>query len=99
MELYKYDDGVKISKYPLLCLYIERMNESWQAKLFGIVLPLYAITCLTLIIINPQEVIYLTIQVITSVLFLFSYLLLVIKNGKDLEKKISDLENKFTGLK
>lgn len=102
MKLYKYEDGVKIAKYPLLCLYIERMQESWQGKLFGIVLPLYAVICTTLILTSPTEEYkgaYLIIQVISSVCFLTSYLLLVIRDCKDMNKKLTDLESKFKRLK
>lgn len=91
MKLYKYEDGKKIAMYPFLCNYIEGMNKSWQAKVFGITLPLFAISIIALIIIFPigePNILAFILQCIISVWFIISYILLVNRQVKDIENKI-----------
>lgn len=93
MKRYEYIDGVKVSKYPLLNLYIERMNESWQGKAFGITMPLFAITIILLIIFFPvgkPNWIAFTIQGISSLWFIISYILLVNQQIREKNQELKD---------
>jgi preprotein translocase subunit SecE len=93
MKLYKYIDGVKVTKYPMLALYIERMQESWEAKVFGITLPLFAISMIALIIIFPigePNLLAFIIQGAISLWFIISYTLLVNRQIKDKNQELKD---------
>jgi hypothetical protein len=93
MKRYEYIDGVKVSKYPLLNLYIERMGESWQAKLFGITMPLFLIINISLLIIFPTDEfswMAFSIQGIVSLWFIISYTLLVNLHTKSRKQELKD---------
>ena len=93
MRLYEYIDGVKVTKYPMLALYIERMQESWQAKVFGITMPLFAISMIALIIIFPigePNLLAFIIQGTISLWFIISYTLLVNRQIRDRNQELKD---------
>jgi len=80
MKRYKYIDGTKVSNYPLLNTYLERMDESWQAKAFGITMPLWFIFSIALLFIFPLgefNLLSLTLQGTASSWFIISYMLLI----------------------
>ena len=90
MKLYRYEDGQKIAMYPFLCLYTERMNESWQAKVFGITMPLFLIFTIAFLIIFPLgefNLLALILQGSISLWFIISYTLLINRQMKDKENQ------------
>lgn len=91
MKRYEYIDGVKVSKYPLLNTYLERMEESWQAKAFGITMPLFFVSTIALLIIFPSgefNLLALILQGAISIWFIISYTLLVNRQIKDRETEL-----------
>lgn len=66
----------KLTKYPLIHLYKERMRESIYGKFFGIMIPVYAIVMLFTIFL-PSNLFTTSIMTITSIVYIISYLLLV----------------------
>ena len=91
MKRYEYIDGVKTDKYPILNLYIERINESWQAKVFGITMPLFFICTIALLIIFPVDkfsLLALILQGTISLWFIISYGLLINRQIRDKEDEL-----------
>ena len=86
MKLYRYEDGVKLAMYPVLCTYIERMKESWEAKVFGITMPLFLIAHTIILIAFPLDEFSWTpliLQGIVSIWFIISYTLLIRRQVRD----------------
>lgn len=78
--------------------YKERMNESWEAKAFGITLPIYAVLMIALFIFVPlrgdsPEVVELKFialipNLIITIWFIISYVLLINRQIKDKEEEL-----------
>lgn len=83
----------KIVKSSFLSTYKERMNESWEAKLFGYTIPVFALLMiLSLIIFPPGEFSWpaLMIEAPISLWFVVSYTLLVRRQMKDKNQELKD---------
>ena len=82
-----------VAKSTLWSTYKERMRESWEAKVFGITLPLFAVLQILLLIIFPVDDfswLALILQGTLSLWFIISYCLLVRRQIKDEEQEIKD---------
>jgi len=91
MKLYRYEDGAKIAMYPFLCIYIERMKESWEAKVFGITMPIFLIANTIILIVFPLDTFSwaaLILQGAVSLWFIISYTLLVRRQMKDAKNEL-----------
>ena len=91
MKLYKYEDDAKIATYPLLYAYIEMVKESWEARVFGITMPLFLIAHTIILITFPLETFNWTaliLQGAASLWFIISYSLLIRKQMKDTENEL-----------
>lgn len=83
----------KVVKSSFWSTYKERMNESWEARVFGITMPLWAIFTLALMFIFPLGEFNWTaliLQGTTSLWFIISYGLLIRRQMKDKEQEIKD---------
>lgn len=97
-SLYYYEDGVKLTRYPLIALFVERSKENWQSKVF-------AITMLSCTFITAS-VFLLEFLGITSIYidcihiaayswYLVSYIIFVRKQNSDMALKLKELEELF----
>ncbi len=93
MKRYKYIDGVKTVKYPVLELYLERMNENWESKVFGITFPIYGILMIFILVLFPvgdSSWTALILHGILSIWFIVSYILMTRRRVKDNKKGLKD---------
>jgi hypothetical protein len=92
----------KIVKSSFWDTYKQRMKESWEAKVFGITLPVYAVLMIALLITVPFttgeddpvslefKLFSLIPHIILNIWFITSYILLIRRHSKDREKELKD---------
>ncbi|MEK6828817.1 MAG: hypothetical protein AABY15_01735 [Nanoarchaeota archaeon] len=72
----------------ILKVYKQRMKEGWQGKLFGIILPIFATITIGGAFLIEDATILIPLQMIASLLFTISYILLYRFDNRILERKI-----------
>jgi hypothetical protein len=84
----------RVSKYTFFPTYRERMQESWQAKAFGITMPLFFIINVGLYMIwppgTPFNIWLLIAHGVPSLWFIISYGLLINKQSRDRDQELKD---------